>query len=57
VIAASTASQSAPTRIAGALLRTQPDSRLAKLAGQGSEAAFEEIVRRYRPGLVSFTSP
>jgi len=36
------------------LIRTQPDRRLAELAIEGSEAAFEEIVRRYRPGLVSF---
>jgi RNA polymerase sigma factor (sigma-70 family) len=56
VIAASTASRTAPPRLAGALLRTQPDSRLAKLAGEGSEAAFEEIVRRHRSGLVSFAS-
>jgi RNA polymerase sigma factor (sigma-70 family) len=56
VIAASTAPQAAPTRLSGALLRTQPDSRLAQLAGEGSETAFEEIVRRYRSGLVAFAS-
>jgi RNA polymerase sigma factor (sigma-70 family) len=54
VIAASTASETSPPRLAGALLRTQPDGRLARLAGEGSEAAFEEIVRRYRSGLVAF---
>jgi len=53
-IAASNASPPAAPRLAGALLRTQPDIRLAQLAGDGSEAAFEEIVRRYRSGLVAF---
>src|SRR5882757_1930144 len=56
VIAASTASPAAPPRLTGALLRTQPDSRLAQLAGEGSETAFEEIVRRYRSGLVAFAA-
>jgi RNA polymerase sigma factor (sigma-70 family) len=56
VIAASTASETSPPRLAGALLRTQPDERLARLAGEGSETAFEEIVRRYRSGLVAFAS-
>jgi RNA polymerase sigma factor (sigma-70 family) len=56
VIAATTASGAAPPRLTGALLRTQPDSRLAHLAGEGSEAAFEEIVRRYRSGLVAFAA-
>ena len=56
VIAASTASQTAAPRLAGALLRTQSDSRLATLAGEGSEAAFEEIVRRHRSGLVAFAA-
>src|SRR6266487_4880213 len=56
VIAASTAPQTAPPRLAGALLRTQPDNRLAHLAGEGSEAAFEEIVRRYQSGLVAFAA-
>src|SRR5262245_4240112 len=54
VIAAPTASETSPPRLAGALLRTQPDGRLAQLAGEGSEAAFEEILRRYRSGLVAF---
>lgn len=41
-------------RLAGALLRTQPDERLARLAGEGSEQAFEELVRRHRANLVTF---
>jgi RNA polymerase sigma factor (sigma-70 family) len=56
LIAAPTASRSTPARLAGALLRTQPDTRLTRLAGEGSEAAFEEIVRRYRSALVSFAA-
>ena len=42
--------------IAGVLLRTQPDDRLADLAGEGSKAAFEELVRRYRAPLVGFAA-
>jgi RNA polymerase sigma factor (sigma-70 family) len=34
----------------------QPDARLATLAGEGSEPAFEEIVRRYRSRLVAFAA-
>jgi hypothetical protein len=56
LIAASSAPEASSPRLAGALLRTQPDGRLAQLAGEGSEAAFEEIVRRYRSGLVAFAS-
>src|ERR671934_521544 len=56
VIAASTASDTSAPRLAGTLLRTQPDGRLAELSGEGSEAAFEEIVRRYRSGLVAFAA-
>lgn len=42
-------------RLLGRLaLRSQPDSRLVGLSREGSEAAFEEIVSRYRSGLVSF---
>ncbi len=37
----------APRLLAGPALRLQPDGRLVKLARDGSEAAFEEIVRRY----------
>ena len=33
--------------LAGALLRTQPDQRLAELAREGSERAFDELVRRH----------
>jgi DNA-directed RNA polymerase specialized sigma24 family protein len=36
------------------MLRTQPDERLAELAGKGSEQAFEELVRRHRANLVTF---
>ena len=42
--------------VARALLRAQPDDRLVGLARDGRELAFEEIVRRYRPGLVAFAS-
>ena len=42
--------------IAGVLLRTQPDDRLAALAGDGSKQAFEEIVRRHRGALVGFAA-
>src|SRR3954447_17132043 len=54
VITASTASNTAPPRLAGVLLRTQPDGRLVRLASGGPEAAVEGIVRRYRSGLVAF---
>jgi len=40
------------SRLATISLRTQPDERLAELAGLGSEAAFEAIVHRYRGALV-----
>src|SRR5918997_6147962 len=42
--------------LAQAVLRTQSDDRLVALAREGREAAFEEIVRRYRPGLVAFAA-
>ncbi len=42
--------------LARAVLRTQPDDRLVALSREGREAAFEEIVRRYRPGLVAFAA-
>jgi RNA polymerase sigma factor (sigma-70 family) len=35
-----------------AVLRSRPDERLAELARDGSEAAFEEIVARHRMALV-----
>jgi RNA polymerase sigma factor (sigma-70 family) len=38
------------------LLRTQPDARLAELAGEGSERAFEELTRRHRPALLRFAT-
>ena len=42
--------------LARAVLRTQSDERLVALSREGREAAFEEIVRRYRPGLVAFAA-
>jgi RNA polymerase sigma factor (sigma-70 family) len=41
-------------RLLGPALRAQPDRRLVALARDGSEAAQEEIVRRYRPALVRY---
>jgi RNA polymerase sigma factor (sigma-70 family) len=43
-----------PGRLAGALLRTQPDERLVALARDGSRPPFDEIVRRHRPALIAF---
>lgn len=40
----------------GPALRTQPDRRLVKLVREGYEAAFEEIVRRYRAPLDRFAA-
>ena len=40
-----------PSRLARLSLRMQGDERLAELVGQGSEAAFEAIVHRYRRAL------
>lgn len=40
--------------LARGVLRSQSDDRLVKLARQGRELAFDEIVRRYRTGLVAF---
>jgi hypothetical protein len=37
-------------------LRVQPDRRLVTLAREDSEAAVEEIVRRYRPALVRYAA-
>lgn len=42
--------------LAKAVLRTQPDARLVALVRKGSEPAFDEIVRRYRPALVPFAA-
>lgn len=38
------------------LLRTLPDGRLLRLFKDGHDAAFEEIVRRYRPRLVELAA-
>lgn len=44
-----------PARVAGAsLLRLQSDERLAVLAHEGHEAAFDAIVHRYRASLVRY---
>jgi RNA polymerase sigma factor (sigma-70 family) len=40
--------------LARAALRMQPDGRLVDLTRDGHDAAFEEIVRRYRSQLVGF---
>ncbi len=42
--------------LAGPALRLQSDRRLARLAGEGNDAAFEEIVHRYRSRLVAFAA-
>ncbi len=47
-----TAFHAAP--LAGLALRCQSDARLVSLCREGHVRAFEEIVRRYRPQLVSF---
>src|ERR687894_579369 len=41
-------------RISATLLRPQPDRRLAALAADGSEPAFEALVERYRRPLQSY---
>jgi len=41
-------------RISATLLRTQPDRRLAALAADGSEPAFEALVDRYRRPLQAY---
>ena len=40
----------------GPALRAQPDRRLVTLVREGYEAAFEEIVRRYRQPLDRFAA-
>lgn len=40
----------------GPALRAQPDRRLVRLVREGYEAAFEEIVRRYRRPLDRFAA-
>jgi RNA polymerase sigma factor (sigma-70 family) len=42
--------------LARAVLHTQTDERLVALARRGKEIAFDEIVRRYRTGLVAFAA-
>lgn len=45
----------APARLASLpVLRTQSDERLVDLAREGSEAAFEAIVVRYRAPLLRY---
>src|SRR4051794_31556570 len=47
----------APARLAGqSILRTQSDERLADLAREGSDPAFEAIVGRYRGPLLGYCS-
>lgn len=50
------AAQLASRIFLGPALRTQPDRRLVKLVREGHEAAFEEIVRRYRRPLERFAA-
>ena len=38
------------------MLRLQPDERVVRLIREGHDAAFEEIVRRYRERLVGFAA-
>jgi RNA polymerase sigma factor (sigma-70 family) len=54
VTAARASARPGGPHLAGPLLRTQPDERLAKLAGEGSKQAFDEIVRRHRGVLVTY---
>src|ERR671918_1421384 len=42
--------------LARVVLRAQSDARLVALVREGRESAFEEIVRRYRAGLVAFAA-
>lgn len=44
------------TALAAAALKLQPDRRLVALVRDGHEAAFEEVVRRYRGPLVAFAA-
>jgi RNA polymerase sigma factor (sigma-70 family) len=50
------AEQLASRLFLGPALRTQPDRRLVTLVREGYEAAFEEIVRRYRKPLDRFAA-
>jgi RNA polymerase sigma factor (sigma-70 family) len=53
---ASSAENLASRLFLGPALRTQPDRRLVTLVREGYEAAFEEIVRRYRKPLDRFAA-
>jgi RNA polymerase sigma factor (sigma-70 family) len=44
------------TMISSLVLSSQPDVRLTALAAEGSEAAFEAIVQRYRRDLLAYCS-
>ena len=46
------ASERSGTLLGRAVLTTQSDERLVRLTRDGHDAAYEEIVRRYRPRLV-----
>jgi RNA polymerase sigma factor (sigma-70 family) len=50
------AEQLASRILLGPALRAQPDRRLVRLVREGYEAAFEEIVRRYRKPLDRFAA-
>jgi RNA polymerase sigma factor (sigma-70 family) len=41
-------------RLAGVLLRTQPDERLVAMSHEGNTTAFDELVRRHRPALTAY---
>ena len=43
-------------RAGSLLLRTQSDARLLRMFKEGDEAAFEELVRRYRAPLVAYAA-
>src|SRR4051794_3708791 len=45
-----------PPRLAGSVLRTQPDDRLVDLVRDGNERAFEAIVHRYHRPLLRYCS-
>jgi RNA polymerase sigma factor (sigma-70 family) len=49
--------EASPRKVLGrAALRVQPDPRLVALIRDGEEAAFEELVRRFRGPLVAFAA-
>src|SRR5262245_44007918 len=49
-------STSTPGTLGRLALRCQPDSRLVSLTREGTNPAFEEVVRRYRGRLVAYAS-